>query len=131
MVALKLNSSLLSPHKTQYFAQEEEAWCQGAAPKRAKVSPAIGPPTHDAPIPSPIYDDIHIEETGDHFGSIPETNPTAEATAKDVVKGGKASGLSHGPKVDISVGNSTGSLYWKQQQNKIVQLITDTSQMYL
>jgi hypothetical protein len=62
---------------------------------------------------------------------IPETNPTTEATTKDVVKGGKASGLSHGPKVDIYVGNSTGSLYWKQQQNEIVQLITDTSQMYL
>jgi hypothetical protein len=55
---------------------------------------------------------------------IPETNPTTEATAKDVVKGGKASGSSHGPNVDISAGNSTGSLYWKQQQNKIVQLIT-------
>jgi hypothetical protein len=65
-----------------------------------------------------------MEETGDQFGSIPETNPTTEATAKDVVKGGKASGSSQVPNVDISTGSPTGSLYWKQQQNKIVQLIT-------
>jgi hypothetical protein len=65
-------------------------------PKHAKVSPATVPLTPDAPIPSPIRDDIHMEETGDQFGLIPETNPTTEATAKDVVQGGKASGSSHG-----------------------------------
>jgi hypothetical protein len=55
---------------------------------------------------------------------IPETNLTTEATAKDVVQGGNTSGSSQGPKVDISAGSSTGSLYWKKQQNDIVQLIT-------
>jgi hypothetical protein len=34
-------------------------------PKRAKVSPAIVPLTPDAPIPSPICDDIHMKETVD------------------------------------------------------------------
>jgi hypothetical protein len=93
-------------------------------PKRAKVSPAIVPPTPDAPIPSPIRDDIQMEENGDQFGSILETNPTTGATAKDGVQGGKASGSSRGSKVDISARSSIGSLYWKKQQNEIVQLIT-------
>jgi hypothetical protein len=65
-----------------------------------------------------------MEEAGDQFGSILEINPMTEATAKDVIEGDKASGLSHGPLVDMPAGSSSGSLFWKQKQLEIIRLIT-------
>jgi hypothetical protein len=64
-----------------------------------------------------------MEEAGDQFGSIPESKPTTEAMAKDVVEGDKAFDLSHGPLVDKPAGSSFGSLYWKQKQLEIIRLI--------
>jgi hypothetical protein len=61
-----------------------------------------------------------MEEAGDQFGSIPETNPTTEAMAKDVVESGKASGSSHGPKVEMAAGSSSGSLLWQQKKLEII-----------
>jgi hypothetical protein len=62
-----------------------------------------------------------MEDIGDQFGSIPEANPTTEATAKDVVQGKEAPGSSHGHMADMPVGDS---LLWKQKQLEIIQLIT-------
>jgi hypothetical protein len=42
-----------------------------------------------------------MEEASDQFGSILEINPMTEATTKDVIEGDKASGMSHGPLVDM------------------------------
>jgi hypothetical protein len=54
--------------------------------KRAKPSPAAIPQTPDAPIPFPARNDIYMEDAGGQFGSMPEVNPTIEATANDVVQ---------------------------------------------
>jgi hypothetical protein len=54
--------------------------------KRAKPSPAAIPQTPDAPIPSPARNDIYMEDAGVQFCSMPEVNPTIEATANDVVQ---------------------------------------------
>jgi hypothetical protein len=59
--------------------------------KRTKPSPAAIPQTPDAPIPSPVRNDIDIEDAGGQFGTMPEANPTTEATANDVVQSEKAS----------------------------------------
>jgi hypothetical protein len=61
-----------------------------------------------------------MEETGDQFVSIPEINPTTEATAKDVVERDKAPGSSHGLLVDMPARGSSGSLFWKQKQLEII-----------
>jgi hypothetical protein len=65
-----------------------------------------------------------MEETGNQFGSILEINPTTEATAKDVVEGDKAPGSSHGPLSYMPAGGSSSSLFWKQKQLDIIELIT-------
>jgi hypothetical protein len=60
--------------------------------KRVKPSPAAIPLTPDAPAPSSVRIDIDMEDAGGQFDSMPETNPTTEATANDVVQSEKASG---------------------------------------
>jgi hypothetical protein len=75
--------------------------------KRAKPSPAAIPPTPDVPTPSPARNDILMEDAGDQFGSMPETDPTTEATANDVVQSKKASGSFQGQMADASVGGSS------------------------
>jgi hypothetical protein len=72
--------------------------------KRAKPSPATIPQTPDAPIPSPNRNDIYMEDAGGQFGSMPEANPTTEATANDVVQSDKASGSFQGHMEDASGG---------------------------
>jgi hypothetical protein len=44
--------------------------------------------------------------------------------SKDVVEGDKAPGLSHDPLVDMPAGSSSSSLFWKQKQLEIIELIT-------
>jgi hypothetical protein len=58
--------------------------------KRAKPSLAAIPQTPDAPIPSPARNDIDMEDAGGQFGTMPEANPTTEATANDVIQSEKA-----------------------------------------
>jgi hypothetical protein len=89
--------------------------------KRAKPSPAAIPQTPDAPIPSPARNDIDMEDADGQFDSIPEANPTTEATANDVVQSEKASDLFQGQMADASAGSS---LFWRQKQLEIVNLIT-------
>jgi hypothetical protein len=52
---------------------------------------------------------------------MPEANPTTEATANDVVQSERASDSFQGQMADASAG---GSLFWKQKQLKIVNLIS-------
>jgi hypothetical protein len=89
--------------------------------KHAKPFPAAIPQTPDAPIPSPARNDIDMEDAGGQFGSMPEANPTTEATANDVVQSEKASGSFQGRMADASAG---GSSFWRQKQLEIVDLIT-------
>jgi hypothetical protein len=89
--------------------------------KRTKPSPAAIPQTPDAPIPSPARNDIDMEDAGGQFGSMPEANPRTEATANDVVQNEKASDSFQGQMADASAG---GSLFWRQKQLEIVNLIT-------
>jgi hypothetical protein len=63
-----------------------------------------------------------MEDASGQFGSMPEANPTTEATANDVVQSEKASGLFQGHMGDASTG---GSLFWRQKQLEIVDLITN------
>jgi hypothetical protein len=88
--------------------------------KRAKPSPAAIPLTPDAPAPSSVRIDIDMEDAGGQFDPMPETNPTTEATANDVVQSEKASG-SQGQVADTPSG---GSLYWRQKQLEVVNLIS-------
>jgi hypothetical protein len=62
-----------------------------------------------------------MEDVGGHFGPTPESNPTTEAMANDVVQSNRASGSSHGHMADASAGSS---LLWKQKQLEIFELIT-------
>jgi hypothetical protein len=62
-----------------------------------------------------------MEDASDQFGSMPETNPTTEATANNVVQSEKASGSFQGQMANASVG---GSSFWKQKQLEIIELIT-------
>jgi hypothetical protein len=62
-----------------------------------------------------------MEDAGGQFGSMPEDNLTTEATANDVVQSEKAPSSFQGQMVDASTG---GSLFWKQRQLEIVDLIT-------
>jgi hypothetical protein len=89
--------------------------------KRAKPFPAAIPQTPDTPIPSPARNDIDMEDAGGQFDSIPEANPTTEATANDVVQSEKASDSFQGQMVDASAGSS---LFWTQKHLEIVDLIT-------
>jgi hypothetical protein len=59
--------------------------------KRTKPSPAAIPQTLDAPIPSPVRNDIDMEDAGGQFGTMPEANPMTEAMANDVVQSEKVS----------------------------------------
>jgi hypothetical protein len=45
-----------------------------------------------------------MEDFGGQFGSIPEANPTTDATAKDFVQSKKAPGSSHGHMADTPAG---------------------------
>jgi hypothetical protein len=80
--------------------------------KRAKPSPTAIPQTPNAPIPSPARNDIDMEDAGGQFGSMPEANPTTEATANDVIQTEKAFGPFQGHMADASAG---GSSFWKQR----------------
>jgi hypothetical protein len=62
-----------------------------------------------------------MEDAGGQFGSMPEANPTTEATANDVVQSEKASGSFQGHMADASAG---GSSFWRRKQLEIVELIT-------
>jgi hypothetical protein len=62
-----------------------------------------------------------MEDASGQFGSMPETNPTTEATANDVVQSKKVSGSFRGQMVDDSAG---GCSFWRQKQLEIVDLIT-------
>jgi hypothetical protein len=62
-----------------------------------------------------------MEDAGGQFDSMPDANPTTEAAANDVVQSEKASGSFQGQVVDAPVG---ASLFWKQKQLEIVNLIT-------
>jgi hypothetical protein len=62
-----------------------------------------------------------MEDAGGQFGLMPETNPTTEAMANDVVQSEKASGSFQGHMADASMGCSS---FWKQKQLEIVELIT-------
>jgi hypothetical protein len=88
--------------------------------KRAKPSPAAIPFTPDTPAPSSVRIDIDMEDAGGQLDPMPETNPTTEATANDVVQSKKASG-SQGQVADTPSG---GSLYWRQKQLEVVNLIS-------
>jgi hypothetical protein len=88
--------------------------------KRTKPSPAAILPTPDAPIPSPARNDIDMEDAGGQFGPMPEANPMTEATA-NVIQSEKASDSFQGQLADALVG---GSLFWRQKQLEIVNLIT-------
>jgi hypothetical protein len=72
--------------------------------KRTKPSPAAIPQTPDAPIPSPVRNDIDMEDAGGQFGTMPEAKPTTKATANDVVQSEKASDTFQGQMADASVG---------------------------
>jgi hypothetical protein len=61
-----------------------------------------------------------MEYAGGQFDPTPEANPTTEAMANDVVQSEKASG-SPGQVTDAASG---GSLYWKQKQLEVVNLIS-------
>jgi hypothetical protein len=50
----------ISSLNTFYLHRRKKPGVKEPLPKRAKVSPATVPPTPDAPIPSPIHDDIHM-----------------------------------------------------------------------
>jgi hypothetical protein len=77
------------------------------------------PLTPDAPTPS-VRIDIDMEDAGGQFDPMPEINPTTEAAANDVVQSEKASG-SQGQVADTPSG---GSLYWRQKQLEVVNLIS-------
>jgi hypothetical protein len=62
-----------------------------------------------------------MEDAGGQFGPVPETNPTTEAMANDVIQSKKVSGSFQGQMVDASAG---GSSFWRQKQLEIVDLIT-------
>jgi hypothetical protein len=62
-----------------------------------------------------------MEDAGGQFDSMPEANPTTEATANDVIQSEKASNSFQGHMADALAG---GSLFWKQKQLEIVNLIT-------
>jgi hypothetical protein len=62
-----------------------------------------------------------MEDAGGQFDSIPETNPTTEAAANDVIQSEKASGSFQGQMADAPVGDS---LFWKQKQLEVIRLIS-------
>jgi hypothetical protein len=61
-----------------------------------------------------------MEDASGQFGTMPEANPTTEATANDVVQSEKAPESFQGQMADASAG---GSSFWRQRQLEIVDLI--------
>jgi hypothetical protein len=61
-----------------------------------------------------------MEDAGGQVDPMLEINPTTEAAANDVVQSEKAPG-SQGQVVDTPSG---GSLYWRQKQLEVVNLIS-------
>jgi hypothetical protein len=62
-----------------------------------------------------------MEDAGGQVDPMPEANPTTEAAANDVVQSEKASGSFQGQVADAPMG---GSLFWKQKQLEVVNLIS-------
>jgi hypothetical protein len=108
------------PSLITFFFRRKKPTIKEPSSKRAKPSPATIPLTPDAPTPSSVHIDIDMEDAGGQFDPTPEANPTTEATANDVVQSEKASG-SPGQVTDPPSG---GSLYWKQKQLEVVNLIS-------
>jgi hypothetical protein len=111
---------LLLSISNHLFLRRKKPTVKEPSSKRAKPSPAAIPLTPDAPTPSSVRIDIDMEDAGGQFDPMPETNPTTEATANDVVQSEKASG-SQGQVADTPSG---GSLYWRQKQLEVVNLIS-------
>jgi hypothetical protein len=103
-----------------FFFRRKKPVVKEPPSKRTKPSPVAIPQTPDAPIPSPARNDIEMEDAGGQFGSMPEANPTTEAMANDIVQSEKASDSFQGQMADASAG---GSLFWRQKQLEIVNLI--------
>jgi hypothetical protein len=98
-------------------------WCNNkhGASKIIDTFETYHPPTPDVPAPSPVHDDINMEDAGGQFGPMPEVNPTTEATANDIVQSNKTFGSFQGHRADVSAGDSS---FWRQRQLEIVELIT-------
>jgi hypothetical protein len=62
-----------------------------------------------------------MEDASGQFGTMPEANLTTKTTANDVVQSEKAPDSFQGQMADASAG---GSLFWKQRQLEIIDLIT-------
>jgi hypothetical protein len=108
------------PSLITFFLRRKKPTVKEPSSKRAKPSPAAILLTPDAPTPSSVRIDIDMEDAGGQFDPMLETNPTTEATANDVVQSKKASG-SQGQVADTPSG---GSLYWRQRQLEVVNLIS-------
>jgi hypothetical protein len=108
------------PSLISFFSRRKKPTVKEPLSKRAKPSPAAIPLTPDAPTPSSVRIDTDMEDAGDQFDPMPEANPTTEATANDVVQSEKVSG-SPGQVADAPSG---GSLYWRQKQLEVVNLIS-------
>jgi hypothetical protein len=104
------------PSLITFLLRRKKPTIKEPSSKRTKPSPAAIPLTPDAPTPSTVRIDIDMEDAGGQFDSMPETNPTAN----DVVQSEKASG-SQGQVADTPSG---GSLYWRQKQLEVVNLIS-------
>jgi hypothetical protein len=103
------------------FLRRKKPVVKEPSSKRTKPSLAAIPQTPDVPIPSPARNDIDMEDAGGQFDLMLEANLTTEATANDVIQSEKAPGLFQGQMADASAG---GSLFWKQKQLEIVNLIS-------
>jgi hypothetical protein len=108
------------PSLISFFSRRKKPTIKEPSSKRAKPSPAAILLTPDAPTPSSVRIDIDMKDAGGQFDPMPEANPTTEATANDVIQSEKASG-SPGQVADAP---SRGSLYWRQKQLEVVNLIS-------
>jgi hypothetical protein len=108
------------PSLITLFLRRKKPTIKEPSSKRTKPSPAAIPLTPDAPTPSSVRIDIDMEDAGGQFDTVPEANPTTEAKANDVVQSEKASGF-QGQVADSPLG---GSLYWRQKQLEVVNLIS-------
>jgi hypothetical protein len=110
---------LLLSISNHFFLRRKKPTIKEPSSKRTKPSPAAIPLTPDAPTPS-VRIDIDMEDAGGQFDPMPETNPTTEATANDVVQSKKASGSQD----QVADTPSGGSLYWRQKQLEVIRLIS-------
>jgi hypothetical protein len=108
------------PSLITFFLRRKKPTIKEPSSKRTKPSPAAIPLTPDAPTPSSVPIDIDMEDAGGQFDPMPETNPTTEATANDVVQSENASGSQD----QVADTPSGGSLYWRQRQLEVVKLIS-------